>query len=229
MAAGASSPSPRIVGPPKRRIDVKRLGALSRGVLEGSRQALERIDDSKRVLGVTSSVRGEGRSTIAAGLAFVEYNDRDRRTLLVDLDLESPSLAARFNVPAEPGLADMADGRTPMWKCLRPIHDDLWLLTAGEPGSEAARVMSRLAQGLLHDLLDEADVVIADLPPLLDGSLGLAATRLVEMPLLVARAGETPLAQIAEAASLLPAMPPVILNGVHSSLPNWARRVFGGP
>lgn len=229
MAVGASSPAPRIVAPPKRRIDFNRLGTLSRGVLEGSRQAIERLDDQSRILGVTSSLRGEGRSTIAAGLAFVQYNDRDRRTLLVDLDLDSPSLATRFNVAPEPGLAEIAQDGVPLWKCLRPINDGLSLLTAGVPGNDASRVVSRLGHGFFQELLDEADVVIADLPPLLDGALGLAATRLVEVPLLVALAGETPLARISEAASLLPAPPLVILNGVHSSLPSWARRVFGGP
>lgn len=230
MAVGAASaPSPRIATPRKHPVDVTRLGTLSRGVLEGSRHALERMGDDTRIIGVTSTVRGEGRSTVAAGLAFVEYNDMDRRTVLVDLDLDSPSLATRFNVEPAPGLTEYALENVPLWNCLHPVHQDLWLLPAGFPGSNGARVLNRLTSGFLADLLDEADVVIADLPPLLTGSLGLTAVRLVPSPLLVARAGQAPLDRIAAAAALLPAAPPVLLNGVHTAVPHWARRVFGGP
>src|SRR5512133_2727117 len=55
-----------------------------------------------RVLAVTSSGRGEGRTTTAANLALTAAEE-GRATVLVEADLRRPSLARLFGLAPRPG------------------------------------------------------------------------------------------------------------------------------
>jgi Mrp family chromosome partitioning ATPase len=69
--------------------------------------------------------------------------------------------------------------------------------------------------------------VVFDLPPLLGTPAGLEAVRLCSTPVMVVRAGITPLARVKEATSHLAQPAPVVLNGVETRLPGWLRRAAG--
>jgi Mrp family chromosome partitioning ATPase len=198
-------------------------------VLQGCREAIQRIGDRESLgFGVTSSVRGEGRSTIAAGLALVQWLDYEKRTVLVDLDLEKPSLHDRFGVSAGPGIADLLEGQHAVEDHLQRIAGDVWLLSAGRLREDAPRTLIQLAQSnVLSQLAEWADAVVFDLPPLLASPTGLEAARLCATPVMVVRAGITPLPTVREAVDTLGSSPPVILNGVRSALPRWVRRSTG--
>jgi Mrp family chromosome partitioning ATPase len=198
-------------------------------VLQGCREAIQRISEpDPHSLGVTSTLRGEGRSTVAAGLALVEWLDYERRTVLVDLDLEHPSLHERFGVKSGPGIAGLIDGHNAVEDHLQQIAGDLWLLSAGQLLEDAPRTLSKLAHSaVISQLAEWADAVVFDLPPLLGSPTGLEAARLCRTPVLVVRAGVTPLPSVKRATDALSVAPPIILNDVHSALPRWIRRVGG--
>jgi Mrp family chromosome partitioning ATPase len=198
-------------------------------VLQGCRRALQRIGPLERIsLGVTSAVRGEGRSTVALGLALVQWLDHERRTVLVDLDLERPSLHERVGLAAGPGIHDLIPSGGSVDKQVRPMVGDIWLLSSGETVEDYPRALSRLTEGsALTQIAEWAEAVIFDLPPILDSPTGLDALRLCGSPVMVVRAGVTPLPRVLEAMNTLTEPPPVILNGVRSSLPQWIRRRLG--
>jgi len=202
---------------------------LPRSVLQGCREVLQRISDQEpRSYGVTSSLRGEGRSTIAVGMALVQWLDYERRTVLVDLDLEHPTLHERFGVSDGTGLADLADGHFAMEDYLQRIAGDVWLLSAGRLREDAPRTLARLAQGTVLPQLEEwADALVFDLPPLLGSPTGPGGAKLCATPVMVVRAGLTPLPIVKRATDSLPVAPPVVLNGVRSALPAWIRRATG--
>ena len=202
---------------------------LPRRVLEGCREAIQRITDAEpRSFGITSTVRGEGRSTVAAGMALIEWLDYERRTVIIDLDLERPSLHERFGVSEGPGIADLVNGHHAVEDHLQRVAGDVWLLSAGRLREDAPRTLVKLAQSsVISQLTEWADTVVFDLPPLLASSAGLEAARLCATPVLVVRAGVTPLPSVKQAADSLPNLPPVILNGARSSLPRWIRRAAG--
>jgi Mrp family chromosome partitioning ATPase len=198
-------------------------------LLQGAREALQRIaQNGHRAYGVTSTVRGEGRTSIATALAIVEWLDHERRVVLVDLDLEKPSLHERLGLREGPGIGDLVQGHNSVEDYVQRIVGDIWLLSAGRSRDDAPRGLNRLAEStILSQLSEWADVAVFDLPPLLESTTGAEAARLCGSPIMVVRAGVAPMPQVKEAVSKLAAPPPVILNGVRSAVPTWIRRSLG--
>ena len=118
-----------------------------------------------RVIGVTSSRSGEGKSTIAANLALL-FSHPERRTLLIDADIFNPTLSRLLNVPAGDGLSDVLSGRASFSSALVELAGShLTVLTGGQAVAHA----DQLGSANMRDLLDTArqhfDRVIVDLPP----------------------------------------------------------------
>ena len=199
-------------------------------LIQGCREALQRMasDGTVEHIAVTSSIRGEGRSTVAAGLAIVSALDHELRTVLVDLDLDSPSQSRRLGLPDASGINDLTESGAHIEDYLQPVVGNLWLLSAGRARSDAPRALNRFAaSGLLSQLREWADMVVFDLPPLFGSSTGTMAIRVAPQPVLVVRAGATQLSQVARAVELFPEPPAVIVNGIRSSLPRWMQRAAG--
>ncbi len=67
-------------------------------------------DEQKcRVVGVTSAVRGEGKSTTSINLAYT-LAETGKRVLLVEADMRRPQLAHRLAIDAAPGLSNLLAG-----------------------------------------------------------------------------------------------------------------------
>jgi Mrp family chromosome partitioning ATPase len=198
-------------------------------LLDGCRRALDHLGDAALpVLGVASSLRGEGRTSVVAGLGLAHTLDHDRSVVLVDLDLERPGLHKFFGVRLEPGVTDLIEFGADPSECLQQIQGNLWLLPAGARPANALHTLSRAARcDAISELAQWADTLVCDLPPLTGAGLGTAAARLCSSTVLVVRAGISPLPQVQESARLLGDAPPVILNGTESAIPRWLRRALG--
>lgn len=181
-----------------------------------------------RRLGVTSSLRGEGRSSIALAMAIVQREDYGRQVALVDMDMENPTVARRHGLELWPGLAELARREAAPEKVLQPLSPGLFVVSTGVMAATAARTMSEVVKtDTLSQLEHHVDVVIADMPPLLGGGPGSVASRAFRDVLLVIRAGVTPVARIKEATEELQVVPQVLLNDAHTNLPRWLRRLAG--
>ncbi len=198
-------------------------------VLRGCREAAQRLGTAEMPMyGISSAIRGEGRSSIALGVAAAECLDRQRRTVLVDLDLEAPSLHRRLGLAEAPRLDDALHDSINIEDHLQRFRGDLWLLAAWQTAGDAPRTLNRLAHSTLMSQLQEwAEAIVFDLPPVLGSSSGVEASRFCTAPVLVVRAGVTPLPQVRDAVDVLGSRPSVILNGVTSRVPPWLRRALG--
>jgi Mrp family chromosome partitioning ATPase len=179
-------------------------------------------------LGVTSSIRGEGRTTVALAMALVQAEDYGRRALLVEMDgFGRPSLAHRTGAEPSPGLGELLMGRASLNEVIQPIREGLTLIPSGNGGLGIFRVLrDALAGGLMDEMGMECDVIVADLPPLLVGSFTKLAAREFEGLLVVVRAAITPVDQLREATAGLD-QAALLLNGAHSKVPLWIRRMGG--
>ena len=70
-------------------------------------------------VGVTSCLRGEGRSTIGIAMGLAQSFRYGRTTVLVEADLEKPSLAKTLGAKVGPGLADVLRGHEELDSCIQ--------------------------------------------------------------------------------------------------------------
>lgn len=184
------------------------------------------------VVAVTSAIGGEGKTTVALGLAVMVAQDfPERRVLLVEADLRQPVLATDFDVEPSPGLAEALEGIYPVGIGYRETFlPNLRLLPAGEAVPNPSRLLrsSRFA-AVLAATRRHHDLVIIDAPAVLVSSDALLVTDQADGVLMVVCSGVTPVPVVNRALELLDCerMRGVILNGARSSVPNWVRRIFG--
>jgi Mrp family chromosome partitioning ATPase len=195
-------------------------------VLESCAGALAAIGGpAARSIGVTSCHRGEGRSTVALALALLERTTCDRRTLLVDLDLERPGLASALGISDGPGVAEVLRGETPVGRALAWTDHDLAVLSAGDSRGAPAALLARVAAGDLLDGLGELfDTLVVDLPPLEGIGTGALVARRCSTPLLVVRAGAVERRDLEKAVSMFDVPPPILMNGVSPRRAQTGRR-----
>ncbi len=121
----------------------------------------------KKVIGVTSSVPGEGKSFCAVNLA-AELAHSGRRVILVETDLRQPTMASYFKLPAsDKGLATYLGGLTTFEDSVRPSGvERLDVMTCGLVPPNATELLEtpRMAE-LLERLRAEYDYIVLDTPP----------------------------------------------------------------
>lgn len=149
-----------------------------------------------RVIGITSAVSGEGRSTVAGALAAV-IAQTSSRVLLVDGDLRNPMLTSRLAPEAEVGLTQVVSGEA-------DIDDAIWtdpqnsnFAFLPNPAAAAGRVSypgailgAEATNTLFADLRDRFDYVVVDLSMLLSGA-DARATRFIDSYVMVTQWGRT--------------------------------------
>ena len=135
------------------------------------RTRLERQMGTASILMVTSSIPGEGKSTVAANLA-ISFAEKGKHVVLVDCDLRNPTQHKIFGLTEEfPGLAAVLKGKSTLKKTLAAIFADgkrtnLSLLPGSRDTSNTMEIMdSEAMESLLKKLQSQADLIILDTPP----------------------------------------------------------------
>jgi polysaccharide biosynthesis transport protein len=155
---------------------------------------LNSVRDSNKVIGITSALPGEGKSTIAFSLAQIIAHP-GKRTIVVDCDLRNPSLSTNLAPNATAGLIDVLSGA-------RCLEEAVWTdpktglvflpATVRGPLSYSSEVLSGAQTKKLFDQLRAAyDYVVVDLPPLAPIVDVRATTPLIDCFILVVEWGRT--------------------------------------
>ena len=119
------------------------------------------------VIGVTSSVRGEGKSTTSVNLAYTVAQS-GKRVLLIDADMRLPSVAAKLELKGAPGLSNLIAGLRSEGSCMRQSSqlENWFILPAGDiPPNPSELLGSEKMHALLQHYEEIFDVIIIDLPP----------------------------------------------------------------
>lgn len=177
-------------------------------------------------LGVTSALRGEGRTTVALAMAALQTREFNRRALLIDADFDNPTLGEAFGLAGERGLAEVTTGELSIDTAVREVAEGIAFLPAGRATKHRSRMVRELfSTDLLDELSGLYEVAIVDLPPLLGTVDGPLLAAHFPNALLVVRAKVTPLSQVSDAIGMLKTPPYVLLNGVDSAVPRWLSRL----
>ena len=118
------------------------------------------------VVGITSSMRGEGKSTTAINLSYV-LAEKGSRVLLIDGDLRLPSIAKKMNMESSPGLTDLLMGKGASISDFQSsVLKNWYILPSGNiPPNPSELLGSRRMETVLTELKEAFDYIIIDLPP----------------------------------------------------------------
>ena len=119
------------------------------------------------IIGVTSSVRGEGKSTTSVNLSYT-FAQSGKRVLLIDADMRLPSVAAKLELKGAPGLSNLIAGLRSENSCLRQSSqlENWYILPAGDiPPNPSELLGSERMHALLQHYEEIFDVIVVDLPP----------------------------------------------------------------
>lgn len=141
------------------------------------------------VIGVTSSIRGEGKSTTAVNLSYV-LAENGKKVLLIDGDLRIPSIAKKMGIESTPGLTNllMRFESRQLISFQSNILENWYIIPAGNiPPNPSELLGSAKMEKLLEILSEEFEYIIIDLPPVNIVSDALAISRYITGMILVVR------------------------------------------
>ena len=171
----------------------------------------------KKLIAVTSSIKGEGKTTTVANLAIVAARDFGRRCLVLDGDSKSPALGKRFGFVNEPGIINVIKRECVLSSVLKrgPV-DNLAVLPLGKSGSRdnSIWVMEEI-DIILRELSAWFDYIFVDTPPILPLFDMNIISEKVHAIIVVARSGETSRVLLEEAIKSLGSKKVIgsVLNG----------------
>jgi polysaccharide biosynthesis transport protein len=121
-----------------------------------------------KVIGITSTLPNEGKSTVACNLAML-MADAGKRVILMDVDLRNPTLARSLNPRPTAGLMELLTGKINLQQALgQECVTGLTLLplVLNEQLVHSDEILSSPAfRNLIDELRQRYDYVIMDLPP----------------------------------------------------------------
>lgn len=119
------------------------------------------------VVGVTSSMPGDGKSYTAVNLAYAMAKD-NLKVLLVDGDMRKLTMNRFFEKTVPGGLADILCGQSEIFPAIQEgvLHKNLSVLFSGScPPNPSELLGSEQMQALLEALRGHYDYIVLDLPP----------------------------------------------------------------
>ena len=119
------------------------------------------------VIGVTSSMRGEGKSTTALNLSYV-LAENGKKVLLIDCDLRIPSIAKKLEIKSTPGITDYLINykNIDVETFKSPLLENWYVMPSGDlPPNPSELLGSAKMERRLKYLSQEFDYIILDLPP----------------------------------------------------------------
>ena len=183
---------------PHQSLLTKPLGAYTeaiRSVVASLR--LTASSGAPKVVLISSSVPGEGKTTLAVSLATYVAS-LGRRVLLVDLDFRHPSVQRELggkslSAPVGTGVLDLLDDARPPAEVIQHLPDLQldYLPMARRPADPFAASAGNGLRLLMDRLRSEYDCVIVDGPPLLVITEARLLASMVDKVILVAKWGST--------------------------------------
>lgn len=147
-------------------------------------------EESKcKIIGVTSALRHEGKSTTSINLAYT-LAQSNKRVLLIEGDMRIPVFASTLRIGGKIGLSHVLAGMNSLNEA---VHENvllpkMYVITAGDmPPNPSELISSKRMERVLEALSTAFEYIIIDLPPVNAVSDGLAISRMLSGMLVVVR------------------------------------------
>ncbi|MEG1685974.1 MAG: polysaccharide biosynthesis tyrosine autokinase, partial [Bacteroides sp.] len=150
--------------------------------------------EGHKVLMVTSSVPGEGKTFISMNLA-ISISLVGKKVALVGMDVRKPMLANYFAVDGKKGATNYISGmETDLNSLIQPsgINDNFKIVTSGIiPPNPAELLMSERLDSMIEQLKKQFDYIILDCAPVSLVTDSLILSRVADATIYVSRANYT--------------------------------------
>jgi capsular exopolysaccharide synthesis family protein len=156
-----------------------------------------------RIIGVTSSVRGEGKTLISLNLAYSIAQQNENRVLLIEGDMRLPTFSKKTDLKPTPGLSNLFAGMA-FEDAVQHFADRMDVLSCGDiPPNPSELLSSQKMEAMLQDFANRYDFIIVDLPPVIDVSDALAVSKYLDGMILVLRHAHSKRREVLEAVRQL--------------------------
>ncbi|MBP7784191.1 MAG: polysaccharide biosynthesis tyrosine autokinase [Aliarcobacter sp.] len=134
-------------------------------------------NEKSRVIAITSSVSGEGKTTISAKLAEI-IAQTDKKVIVLDLDLRKASVHKEFDVPNNIGMSNYLTNQNTLEEVIKNTNEkNVDIITTGAlPPNPSELILTDAMKTLLDKLKESYDYIIMDTPP-----VGLVTDALILM------------------------------------------------
>jgi len=146
-------------------------------------------EEGCKIIGVTSSIRGEGKSTTSINLSYV-LAEAGERVVLVDGDLRLPSVAKKMHISNARGLTDSLKNSETQIPVIVPsdLYSNWGIIPSGPlPPNPSELLSSKRMENFLASLSKFYDYIIVDLPPVNAVSDAIAISKYLTGIVLVIR------------------------------------------
>jgi succinoglycan biosynthesis transport protein ExoP len=191
-----------------------------------------RAEKSPQVILISSSMEGEGKTTVASNFAIAL--SQLGRTCLLDADLRRPAVTLAFGMKATAGLSEVLRGAAVLAEVLVPAtaQSNLFVLPSGQPQESPADVLaSAEISKVCAELRKEFDFVVIDSPPVIRFSDARFLSQLADEVVLVGRYGVTTRRALQRSVELLREVSApvagVVLNAIDLSSPDYHYFTYG--
>ncbi|MEP7263371.1 MAG: polysaccharide biosynthesis tyrosine autokinase [Bacteroidota bacterium] len=146
-------------------------------------------EDGAKVMAVTSTISGEGKTFNAINLAGV-IAFSGKKVVILDLDMRKPKIHIGFNVENNHGMSTLLIGKDLPDDCIKhSTLPNLDFITAGPiPPNPAELIINPRMDELIVYLKKKYDIIICDTPPVGIVSDGIPIIQRADYPLYILRA-----------------------------------------
>lgn len=166
---------------------------------------LSGLDNPHKVVVVTSSVPGEGKTTLSTNLAVAL--GQMERVLLIDADMRRPTIRKNIGLDADAkGLSDYVAGSVELNECVHvlPGSDSVHLIPSGTIPPNPLELLSSHRFAEVLSLLEEHyDRIVIDSAPVLPVSDARVLSRYANALIYVVKADATPVGTVKQGVKLL--------------------------
>jgi tyrosine-protein kinase Etk/Wzc len=134
-------------------------------------------NEKSRVISITSSVSGEGKTTIASKLAQI-IAQSDKRVIVLDMDLRKASIHKEFDLANNIGMSNYLTHQNSLEEVIKKTNSkNVDVITTGVlPPNPSELILTNAMKKLLEELKESYDYIIMDTPP-----VGLVTDALILM------------------------------------------------
>lgn len=177
------------------------------------------VDRMPRIIAVTSSIPGEGKSSTVINLAST-MAEAGFTVALVDADLRRPSIADTLGLVPSVGLTSVLINQISLSEALQNAGGGFYVLTSGPIPPNPSEVLASVhMRDVVDELAQKMDFVLIDTAPLLPVADGVEVAALAEGTFLVVRHGITTVAQVKRATHALEQVNASVLGFVLNRVP----------